>query len=416
MIRNAAIYLGSSVINKAAPFLLLPLITRYLTPAEFGALSIFLVVNGLFFAVIGMGIHTNISKSFFSSTRSELAVLIGNMLFVLLCASVLILAICVVAVLMTEQLFSMPSKLWLIFPLLSFMMMVNTINLTILRNEGRAYVYALFEILNTILSIGVTVLLLVDFKFGWYAQVVGLLVANAVFFIVALTYIRQKNYLKFSIRKDVIKSILQLSLPLIPHVLGGVVIAISDRIFIERMVGLEAVALYSIGYSFGMIVGLFTDAFVKAWTPWFFKVLQVPTSSVKRDVVRYTYAYFFGVFSLAAIIAVVAIFILPFVVHESFVGAADYILWVSMGCAMQGVYKIFFPYLVHINKTSFLAVSTVVSALLNLILNYYLIMKFGAIGAAYSTIISYALSALMVFCYQSRRYPMPWALWRSASS
>lgn len=413
MIRNAVIYLGSSVINKAAPFLLLPLITRFLTPAEFGALSMFLVLNGLFFAVIGMGIHTNISKSFFSSTRSELAVLIGNMLFVLAVAAILILVFCAIAALMAEQLLSMPSELWLVFPLLSFMMMVNTINLTLLRNEGRAYVYAIFEILNTVLSIGVTVLLLVGFKFGWYSQVVGLLVANAVFFVIAIIYIWRKNYLEFSIRKDVVNSILRLSLPLIPHVLGGVVIAISDRIFIERMVGLEAVALYSIGYSFGMVVGLFTDAFVKAWTPWFFKVLQAPTATVKRDVVRYTYAYFLGVFSLAVMIAVVAIFILPYVVHESFLGATDYILWVSMGCAMQGVYKIFFPYLVHINKTSFLAISTVISALINLVLNYFLILRFGAIGAAYSTIISYALSAVLVFLYQSRRYPMPWFSWYS---
>lgn len=416
MIRNAVIYLGSSIVNKAAPFLLLPLITRFLTPAEFGALSIFLVINGLFFAVIGMGIHTNISKGFFSSTREELALLIGNMLFVLGGGSFLILLLCSGAVLLTDDLFSMPTKLWLVFPLLSFMMMVNTINLTLLRNEGRPYVYAFFEVFNTFLSIAVTVYLLVFLDFGWYSQVAGLLTANAVFFIVAIFYIWKKRYLDLTFNLDVVRSVLRLSLPLIPHVLAGVVIAISDRIFIERMVGLEAVALYSIGYSFGMIVGLFTDSFVKAWTPWFFEVLQVPTGEVKRRIVRYTYAYFLGVFLLAVLIALVAIYILPYVVHESFVGAEDYIFWVSIGCAMQGVYKIFFPYLVHISRTSFLAVSTVISALVNLVLNYFLILNFGAIGAAYSTVLSYALSAVLVFYYQSRHYPMPWALWRSSRS
>lgn len=413
MIRNAIIYLGSSVANKAAPFLLLPLITRFLTPAEFGALSMFLVVNGLFFAVIGMGIHTNISKNFFAVSRNELAVLIGNMLFILFVVSLVILAGCLGLAVTVDELFSMPAELWLAFPVLSFMMMVNTINLTLLRNEGRAYVYAGFEVFNTFLSLAVTVVLLVVFDFGWYSQVVGLLVANAVFFLVAIWYIWRRHYLKFTLRRDVIKSILQLSLPLIPHVLGGVVIAVGDRIFIERMVGLEAVALYSIGYSFGMVVGLFTDAFVKAWTPWFFKVLQNPTDSVRREVVRYTYGYFLGVFALAGLIAFFAIVLLPYVVHDSFLGASDYIFWVSMGCAAQGIYKIFFPYLVHINKTSFLAVSTVFSACLNLILNYFFILKFGAIGAAYSTLLSYVLSAFLVFVYQSRRFSMPWALWRS---
>ena len=62
MIRNAVVYLGASVINKAAPFLLLPVITSYLEPSEFGVLSLFLIVNGLFFAAIGMNIHANISS------------------------------------------------------------------------------------------------------------------------------------------------------------------------------------------------------------------------------------------------------------------------------------------------------------------------------------------------------------------
>ncbi len=43
----------------------------------------------------------------------------------------------------------------------------------------------------------------------------------------------------------------------------------------------------------------------------------------------------------------------------------------SAGYAVHGVYKIFFPYLVHIGKTSFLAFSTVTAALVNLVLNYF---------------------------------------------
>ena len=409
MIRNAVIYLGSSVVNKAAPFLLLPLFTHYLTPVEFGALSMFLVINGLFIAVIGMGIHTNISKHFFSSSKGELAELIGNMFFVLGCSTGIAFLVCVVVSLMVDKFFSLPTDIWLALPALSFLMMVNTINLTLLRNESRPYLYAIFEVANTFLSLVITVTLLVAFNFGWYSQVVGLFASNAVFSVVAILYILSRKYIQFQIRINVVKPILRLCLPLIPHVLGGVIIAVSDRLFIERMVGLEAVALYSIGYSFGMIVGLFTDAFIKAWTPWFFRVLQVPTERVKKDVVRFTYIYSIAVFLLAFVISAIAILLLPFIVGPPFLGASDYIGWVALGCAVHGVYKIFFPYLVHINKTSFLAVSTVVAALANIVLNYFFVSYFGAIGAAYSTILSYALSTVLVFCYQSHHFKMPWA-------
>lgn len=48
---------------------------------------------------------------------------------------------------------------------------------------------------------------------------------------------------------------------------------------------------------------------------------------------------------------------------ERYHGASEFILWVSIGYAIQGVYKIFMPYLIHINRTSFLATSTVMAAI-----------------------------------------------------
>jgi len=65
---------------------------------------------------------------------------------------------------------------------------------------------------------------------------------------------------------------------------------------------------------------------------------------------------------------------------------------------------------VHLNKTSFLAISTITAAILNLIFNYFLIDLYGAIGATYATIIAFATSALLVFWYQEKHIQMPWNL------
>jgi Na+-driven multidrug efflux pump len=65
---------------------------------------------------------------------------------------------------------------------------------------------------------------------------------------------------------------------------------------------------------------------------------------------------------------------------------------------------------VHISKTSFLAFSTVMAAIINLVLNYFLILEYGALGAAYATILAFAVSAILVFEYQRRNFWMPWIL------
>mgnify|MGYP001280605777 CR=1 FL=1 len=59
-----------------------------------------------------------------------------------------------------QEIFSVPSNWVVIIPLLSFMFMINTINLTILRNQEKAYLFGVFEVINTAINMGVTILLL----------------------------------------------------------------------------------------------------------------------------------------------------------------------------------------------------------------------------------------------------------------
>lgn len=408
LVKNSTIYLGSSVINKAIPFLLLPIITSYLTPEEYGLLSIFMIVITLYAAFVNMNMFTVISKEFHKVSRKELSIYIGNILILLLILAIVYFLLTSVIVYNTANFFSIPTVFLLLIPALVVMATLNTMNTVILRNENRAWMYGIFEISNGALVMASTILFLVVLEFGWYSQVLGFLVSGVVFSIVGFVYMSKRGYISFVFDKEKIKSILNISIPLIPHALGGVIIAASDRLFIEQMVSLEAVGLYAVGYSFGMIVMLFTDAFIKAWSPWFYKNLANPTDSKKVKIVKYTYVFIIGLFVLAGLISVVAEFMLPYFVDEKFYGASEFIFWVALGYAVRGVYQIFFPYLVHISRTSFLATSTVVAALVNLGLNYILIDMYGAIGAAYATVGAFAVSALLVFWYQQKNYYMPW--------
>lgn len=410
LIKGSIIYLSCSIINKSIPFFLLPILTSYLSPKEYGLLSIFLIMVTFYSAFIGMNIDINISKNFFKYSKENLSIITGNILIVL-CFSFLLLAIITFIIsLYVNDVFSIPKKWILLIPFISYTLMINTLNLTILRNEEKALTFGLFEIVNTAITMGMTLLLLIYYKFGWQSQVLGMLVSYLIFAVVSYIHMKRRGYLSFKFDFKVVKDILRTSLPLIPHVLGGIVINVSDRLFIERMVGLEMVGIYSVGYTFGLVVILFTDAFIKAWSPWFYKSLVQPTSKKKRQIVKYTYLYIFIIFLLSILISLAAEFILPFVVDKRFIGAKDYVLWIALGYAVHGIYKIFYPYLVHIDKTAFLAFSTVLAAVINLLLNYLLIDSFGAIGAAYATILAFIASSLLVFVYQSRNYPMPWNL------
>ncbi|MFY4760051.1 oligosaccharide flippase family protein [Aliarcobacter butzleri] len=412
ILKSSIIYLGSSILSKSIPFLLLPILTKYLSTKEYGQLSIFLIFISIYSAFIGMALNTNIAKNYYKIKKNELSIIIGNIVFILIATLAIYFFLTLVIYSQFNMIFSIPTELLLIVPFIAFMQMINNLNTTILRNEQRAYMFAIFEISLTAVVMFVTILSLVIFGFGWYSQIVGLFLGGVLFSIIGFIYMFKRGYIALIFDKDKIKSILNISVPLIPHLLGGLVITASDRLFIEQMVGLEAVGLYTVGYSFGMIVMLFTDAFIKAWSPWFYKNLTNPSDGKKIKIVKYTYVFIICLFILAGLISGVAEFILPYFVDEKFYKANEFIFWVALGYAVRGVYQMFFPYLVHISRTSFLATSTVLAGLVNLVLNYIFINMYGAIGAAYATVVAFTVSALLVFWYQQKNYYMPWLMRR----
>ncbi|MEO1559366.1 MAG: oligosaccharide flippase family protein, partial [Cyanobacteria bacterium J06632_19] len=265
VIRNSTIYLGSSIVNKAIPFILLPLLTEYLSPSEYGLVSIFQILISLFTAVVGMAINTNVSKNFYAYSHLKMAISIGNMLRVLMFSFLFVFITTYIASIFFDEIFSLPKNWLRAIPFLSVLFMINGINLTVLRMKGEAITFGIFEISNTLVNLGLSVILLIQFNYGWESRAIGITFAYFLFALLALKVLANKRYLKFTYDAQETRAILKLSLPLVPHALGGIVIAVSDRLFIEKMVDLKTVGIYTVGYMFGMIVMLFTEAFVKAW-------------------------------------------------------------------------------------------------------------------------------------------------------
>lgn len=408
LIKNSSIYLGSSILNKSIPFLLLPILTEYLSTEEFGILSIFQLFITFYSAFIGMAIHTNISKNFYTYSKDKLAILIGNILIILCITTLIFFVPTLIGSFFSDSFFSVPSQWVNVIPFISFMFMMNTINLTILRNEENSALFGVFEVTNTIVNMGVSILLLIVYKLGWESRAYGIVLAYFLFFIISLIYMKRHNYLSLKYEPLEIKNILNISLPLIPHAVGGIIISLSDRFFIEKMIGIDMVGIYSVGYMFGMIIFIFSDAFIKAWSPWFYKKLAKPSIIVKKKIVKYSYLYIIGLFAIAFLLSIISKLLIDIFIDEKFNGAEQFIFWISMGYAIHGVYKIFFPYLVHINKTSFLGYSTMLTAIINLLLNYTMINNYGAIGATYATAISFSISTALVFWYQNKEFEMPW--------
>lgn len=408
LFRGFAIYLGSSVINKAIPFLLLPILTRYLSTEEYGILAIYQVMISFGMPIVGMNMQNNITRNFFSKSKDFVARMAFNLFVVLTVSSAIFLLFISGYLLAGGTQFSIPEKWLYVLPVIAFMNMVNNFNLTILRNRKRAAEYGAFEISRTAVDLSLTILLIVVYAYGWEGRASGILVASLVIGVISIFRIWQSGYLLCEIDTTHIKEILKISLPLIPHALGGVIITLGDRIFIDQMVSTSAVGIYTVGYQFGMIMTLVVVAFNKTWSPWMYELLAEEKEENKVNIVKATYLVGLGFIALALIVTGISYYLLPFMTALEYHGGFIYVIWIALGYAFFGMYNLVFPYGVHIGNTKYLGIITFSVAILNLAFNYILINVNGPVGAAQATLISYAVLFISTWWYSNKLYPMPW--------
>ncbi len=408
MIKNAIVYLFGGVINRAIPFLLLPVLTRYLAPEEYGTLAIFQVLLSFTIPFVGMNMHNNISRNFAKMARGEMARLLGTLVG-LLCVTTSIIGLFIaIWVVLRGPALGIPGVWLLALPPIAALSMAHQFNLTVLRNQERPLMFGGFEVGNTLFNLSVSLALVVVLRFGWHGRAIGIASAAVCFGIIGLAALRRQKLLAFEYDRSVLVEVLRISLPLIPHTLGAVVIAMSDRLFIDYMVNRNAVGLYTVGYTFGMIVNLFVEAFNRAWSPWFYRQMTDITEQGRRRIVRYTYACFAALLVLALAVTCMSYLVLPFMVSAEYQAASQFILLIAVGYAFRGMYTMIFPYLVYCGKTSFLGFATTCAAVANLGLNYIFIHMNGPIGAAQATLFVWLMLFLCTWAYSVRICQMPW--------
>lgn len=213
---------------------------------------------------------------------------------------------------------------------------------------------------------------------------------------------------------------LKFNIPLLPHYLSGQILNQSDRIMIGYLSGNTDVAIYSVAYSIGLLTNIFTNAINGAITPWFYKRIRSKEyDNMGRVVV-------FSVLLVAVIVVGIIIFgpeIISILAPEEYKSALKVIPPVAVSVVFMYSYNLFANIEFYFEKKKFVLIGSVVSAILNVILNFIFIPKYGFVAAAYTTLACYilycvlhALVALYI-CKQEKiplkiyKYPIVFGIW-----
>ncbi|AMC01349.1 Polysaccharide biosynthesis protein [Aerococcus viridans] len=408
LIKNTSIYTLTSILNSAIPFLMLPILTRHLTPEDYGIVSMFTLLVTFIVPFIGLNLNGAITRQYYDREKINISEYAGNCIFILLINSIFVGSIFYFSSAFIARTASFPSRLlWsvLIFAVSQF---ICSILLSLLQVKKKALLYGIFNIIQTSLNLGISIFFVVYLGLGYTGRIYGMVITLALFALISLFILIKKKWVKFVIKKEYIKHALMFGIPLIPHVLSGTIISMTDRFFITSMVGLAATGVYTVGYQVGTIINLLSTSFNNAYVPWLYEKLKENQYTTKIKIVKFTYIYFVGILLLALGLGILAPIFLSVFLGKAFNESSVYVIWIALGYAFNGMYLMVVNYIFYEQKNSTLAMVTFATAFLNIVLNYFFIREFGAIGAAQATTIIFAIKFVVVWILSAKVHKMPW--------
>jgi len=406
--KSLSIYTTTSVLNSAIPFFLLPILTNYLTVEEYGLLAIIQIFIIFTIPFVSINIQSTLQLEYHELKTDEFALWVSSVLIIPLITIFMVLFF---FLLFESFIFNFlnVSLVWiLLVPLIAFMQVVPQTILSIYKISERPIDYAKYQLSLTGINLFLTLGLVVLLNLNWEGRILAIFFTYLIFTILGIYLLLKMKLIVLRLEKTYIKKALKLGTPLIVHVVSASLFMMSDRLFVSYYLGNNALGIYAVGAQVGMIALIIQQSFNQAWVPYLFKNLKIGLIENKIRIIKISYISILFFMILPFLIELLNPLFFNFFINEKFRDATEYVFWIALGYSLLGMYKVVTNYIFYEKRVRLLSMMTFGSLIINLILNYVLIHKYGAIGVAYGTVITVGIFFLIAFVLANRVHKMPW--------
>ena len=410
-VKDAMVYGMGNTMSALLPLLLLPVLTRYLTPTDYGLVATSVVLVQVTVTMIGMNTSGLIVQSQFTDDFETRKNLLSTNVLV---ASMLTVALVIVTTAsggLVERFTEFPANWTPLLIAVAFGLVVQQFYLAILQSRNEAKSFVGIQILGNFLNLSVAVALVVGVGMDWRGRIIATAFAGGVVAAICLHgLISRLGLLRGVLDAAALKSILHFGVPLIPHVAGGFAMTMGPRLYLNNMAAVSDTGLFGVAYNLASPIALVVGAANQAYLPALFSKLVAVQTAARVRLARILVIGAITMPVLAVVYAMGARWILPWIVGPRFLGVADYMVWLALAFAMQGVYFVFANFVVFSRKTPLLSWRGDFAGGLAVLVGCPVLINLnGPIGAAQATLLGFSVSCLGAFIASRKAFPMPWA-------
>lgn len=407
LFKSLSFYTIASFANAAIPFLLLPVLTTRLTPVDYGIITMFATVQGFLLPILGVNLEGAVVRKFYSND-TDLGLYIGNCLLISFSSTLVCFSLIYFFKGVISNYTKIPEEWILLIPVACVAQFLCTLALSLWQVKERPLKYATFQILQSFVNATLTIVLIICFSYNWPGRILAIVFSTIVFAIYGVFSFWKQNTVKIRFNLPYIKHALNYGGGLVPHAIGGMLILVTNRLFLTKMVSIEESGIYGVAAQVCSVITFLTVSFNNAYVPWLFKKLAGNEYHDRLKVVRLTYVYFIVILVFGFLYYLFLPYIFKYFVGIKFLSALDYCFWIILGLVFQGMYFMVTNYINFAEKTHIQALLTISVGIVNIPLNYICILYFGGVGAAISFALIFFLFFGLTWLLSSKIYPMPW--------
>jgi O-antigen/teichoic acid export membrane protein len=408
---TGAAYTAASVLSKLIAVALLPLYTRYLTPADYGAAEVLFAAVVSASIVVRLGAIEALLRFYYRAGEDPGEVVASSFAALFWAATAGALVALPFAGPISDALLKTHDPglvriaiggLW-VLTLFEYL-------LTLFRLEERARAYFTITMANVLTTIPVTVVLVVGAGEGAEGLLLGSYGSGAAFVLILLAV----HWRRLSLRADrpLLGRLMRFGLPTMPAELSLYSLNFIDRVILVRYAGLAEAGLYSLAVKFAQAVNVIVRGFQLAWPPLAYSIRD-------DDEARRAYSVIVTWFVAGCAFVVTGMWLLSrWIVRAlaapEFFESFKAIGLISTGVTLYALYMVLVVILGRTGRMGFNFPATGVATAANIALNLALVPPLGIVGAGLALVASYLVVLVLMYWFTQRLFPVPYEWGRLA--
>ncbi len=374
----------SNFASKILVFLLLPLYTAVLSTKEYGIADLITNTVNVLYPILTLSIMEATLRFAFEKNSNKENVLCNSLLIVFLSELIVILFSPFVSRINKDI-----SDFWIWFIVIYLGFNLQQVFSQYLKGIGKSKIFAISGVVQTavVLISNIVCLLLLKTGLSGYLLSIALGYYFNCLFMLVTGKIRIK---RFFIDKDLMKNMLKFSIPTIPVIISWWISTSADKYIIIAFNGLAASGIYSVAYKIPSILTMFTSIFNSAWTLSAIRNVEEEDNAAFHSKI---YKYYNTINVLAcSLLIILSKWLASLLFAKKFFEAWKFVPYLLIAYVFSGLAGFLASSFRASKNTKDLFISTLIGSLANIILNFYFIKHFGNMGAAFTTLLGFALT------------------------